>query len=455
MKKHSVLLKEDKCEGCTNCVKNCPTKAIRVHQGKAQIKEDLCIDCAECIRTCEYHAKYTETNNIEEINDYKFSCALIPPSFYGQFNEKIDINKIYKSLKMAGFSGVFDVAMAAEAISQKTKEFLTKNDGPYISSSCPVVVRLIKLVFPELLENLVPIKSPVELMAEKVKREISQKENISKNEVGVFFITPCPAKLTTVENPLGQEKSYLDGAIAVEKIYDKLLDIMAEYDLEEKMAADEENYDNRPYLGISWGQSGGEEEILNDYDEKETISVSDIKEVKGILEEISRDNIKGIKYFELVSCPQGCVGGVLNVNNSYQAKYNIKKLVEKYKNKSPEKLMVDQDFSAYNYELNQEFKATDVAKLDEDLDKAMEKLTAIEEEIEILPGLDCAACGAPDCETLAEDIVNGQAKRTDCVFMLRKKVGDLADEMSDLAHELPPVMGKESEVEEDEIEKDN
>ena len=347
------------------------------------------------------------------------------------------------------------MAMAAEAISQKTKEFLANNKGPYISSSCPVVVRLIKLVFPELLENLVPIKSPVELMAEKVKREIAKKENISRDDIGVFFVIPCPAKLTTVENPLGQEKSFLDGAIAVEKIYDRLLDIMEEENLEEKMAADDKDYENRPYLGISWGQSGGEEEILNDYDENETISVSGIKEVKGILEEISRDNINGIKYFELVSCPQGCVGGVLNVNNSYQAKYNIKKLVEKYKNEFPEKLLVDQDFSAYNYELDQKFKETDVAKLDEDLDKAMEKLTAIEEEIEILPGLDCAACGAPDCETLAEDIVNGQAKRTDCVFMLRKKVGDLADEMSALAHELPPVMSKESEVEEYEVEEDN
>jgi len=454
VKKHSVLLKEDKCEGCTNCVKNCPTKAIRVHQGKAKIKEDLCIDCAECIRTCEYHAKYTETNTIKETEEYEFSCALIPPSFYGQFNEKIDINKIYKGLKIAGFSGVFDVAMAAEAISQKTKKFLAENDGPYISSSCPVVVRLVKLIFPELLENLVPIKSPVELMAEKVKREVSKKENVAKDKVGVFFITPCPAKLTTVENPLGQEKSFLDGAISVEKIYNKLLDIMDEYDLQEKMAEDENDYEERPYLGISWGQSGGEEEILNDYDERDTISVSDIKEVKGILEEISRDNIRGIKYFELVSCPQGCVGGVLNVNNSYQAKYNIKKLVEKYRNESPEKLIVDQDFSAYNYKLSQKFKATDVAKLDEDLDKAMEKLTAIEKEIEILPGLDCAACGAPDCETLAEDIVNGQAQRTDCVFMLRKRVGDLADEMSTLAHELPPVMSEDSS-EESEVDSDN
>ena len=59
------------------------------------------------------------------------------------------------------------------------------------------------------------------------------------------------------------------------------------------------------------------------------------------------------------------------------------------------------------------------------------------------PGLDCAACGAPDCKTLAEDIVNNRAKRTDCIFMLRQQLSKLADELSILSHELPPVMGDE------------
>ncbi len=445
MKKHSVLLKEDKCEGCTNCVKNCPTKAIRVHNGKAKIREDLCIDCAECIRTCEYHAKYTKTDELKDLKREKINCALIPPSFYGQFDENIDIENIYYGLRKMGFDLVVDVALAAEAISQKTAKFLSENQGSYLSSSCPVVVRLIKLLYPELLDQLIPIKSPVELMAEKVKRSVIEKEKIKEENINIFFITPCPAKLSTVNNPLAQNNSYLDGAIAVDKIYDKLIDILDDKDFDKNIEKKYSFENEKPYLGISWGQSGGEEDILNNYNKNGTISVSGIKNVKKVLEEVSRNNIKGIKYLELVACPEGCVGGILNVKNPYQAKYNIKKLVEKYKNEKKEKIMVKQDLSSYNFELSKKFKATDVSKLAADLDKAMEKLTALEKEIEILPGLDCAACGAPDCETLAEDIVNGQAKRTDCVFMLRKKVGDLADEMSSLAHELPPVMGEKKE----------
>src|SRR5690554_2379712 len=86
MKKHSVLLKEELCNGCTNSVKNCLTKAIRVHQGKATIREELCIDCGECIRTCAYHAKYSKTDTFVDLSIFKYPIVLVPPSFYGQFN---------------------------------------------------------------------------------------------------------------------------------------------------------------------------------------------------------------------------------------------------------------------------------------------------------------------------------------------------------------------------------
>ena len=47
---HSVTLNEEKCVGCTNCIKRCPTEAIRVRGGKAVIASERCIDCGECIR---------------------------------------------------------------------------------------------------------------------------------------------------------------------------------------------------------------------------------------------------------------------------------------------------------------------------------------------------------------------------------------------------------------------
>ncbi|MFP4016837.1 MAG: [Fe-Fe] hydrogenase large subunit C-terminal domain-containing protein [Halanaerobiales bacterium] len=459
MKKHSVLLKEELCEGCTNCVKNCPTRAIRVHHGKATIKEDLCIDCAECIRTCAYHAKYSRADRLVDIEEFKYPVVLIPPSFYGQF-DGIEPVKVKKSLYRLGFKDVRDVAQAAEALTRQTLLYLDNNTGMYISSSCPVVVRMIKIQYPELIGHLLPFKSPVEMMAEKARNELEE-SGISPEDIGIFFITPCPAKYTTIFNPMGIDKSNLDRALSVDVIYQALLKILDKKDavngtgtsnvktnnieigdiepgdLEkgdiepgdiESSNAQTDNNEGKvvPYLGITWGQNA-------------TLSVSGIHNVKALLDELSRNNVKGIKYFELVGCSQGCVGGIFNVINPFQAKYNLRKLTEKHQN------MIEQDYSKYNYQLSRDLKAIQIGSLDTNMERAMEKLILLEKEIDILPGLDCAACGAPDCKTLAEDIINGKAKRTDCIFVLRQQVGDLADRMSELAHALPPVM-KEGKI---------
>lgn len=434
-KKHSVLLKEDLCEGCTNCVIKCPTKAIRVHQGKATIKEELCIDCGECIRTCAYHAKYSRTDTLLDLNKYDNPVALVPPSFYGQF-ENTDPAKILGGLYKLGFKGVYDVAETAQALTMKTYQYLINNKGLYISSSCPVVVRLIKILYPELLGHLLPLKSPVELMAERVKDELIYGDS-PISDVGIYFITPCPAKHTTVYNPLGMNRSFLDGAIAVDMVYKELIKVIDDIDIIDIVP---EDY-SPPYLGIGWGRSGGELDNLKSISEdevlsikKETISISGIHNVKNLLEELSRNNLKGVKYIELNACSKGCVGGVLNVKNPYQASVNIRSYSDMWVNSDI------QDLSPYSFKLSFKFKSEEVGKLDEDISRAMEKLSEMENEIKILPGLDCAACGAPDCRTLAEDIVNGRAKRTDCIFVLRKRVGALADRMSELAHALPPVM---------------
>ncbi|MGM0601860.1 MAG: [Fe-Fe] hydrogenase large subunit C-terminal domain-containing protein [Bacillota bacterium] len=431
--KHSVLLKEDKCEGCTNCVKKCPTRAIRVHKGRAWIKEDLCIDCAECIRTCEYHAKYTETDKLDDIKKYDYPVLIIPPSFYGQFGAEIPASKIKAAVLKLGFKKVVDVAESAAALSRKTLEFLENNSGSYISASCPVIIRLIKLLYPDLIEMIIPFKSPVELCAEKTDKILREEENIRAD---IFLLTPCPAKLTTIKYPLGQEKSFLTGAVGVENVYQKIYDKVSE--ITEKEA---EQFSEFSPATI-WGQEGGETDILNRWRAVSTITVSGIHQVKKILDEIERNNISSdVKYFELTSCIDGCVGGVLNVVNPFQAGFNLQKRMEKVSQLDKE----DKNDFIYDFLMTKKIKADDVGKLDPDFNKAMAKLEQMEKEIERLPGLDCAACGAPDCRTFAEDIVNGLANRSDCIFMLRKNVGQLADKLSELAHELPPVMSSEKE----------
>lgn len=428
MKKHSVLLKEELCEGCTNCVQNCPTKAIRVHNGKAMIKDELCIDCAECIRICAYHAKHSLTAELEDVSTYKHPIALIPPSFYGQF-KGTNPARVRNALFELGFKEVRDVSLAAEDLSRQTSEFLANNPGTYISSSCPVVVRLIKILYPELTGHLIPFKAPTDATGEKARQDAINK-GIDPEDIGVFLLTPCPGKNTTTFDPVGIEQSPIDKTIAVSHVYQAVLAA-----LEKKQDLAEQDLPV-PYLGLGWGQSGGEVDLLNQQMQDYTLSVSGIHRVKNLLDELSRDNIKGVTYFELSACEFGCVGGVFNVVNPFQARSDLRRL------RAQGKAMLAQD-SGYDFDLAGKFEPLQIGELDKDLERAMEKLTQLEAEIAVLPGLDCAACGAPDCKTLAEDIVTGVGSRSDCIFLLRQQMSDLAETLSTLLNELPPVMKKE------------
>ena len=72
---HSVTLDSDKCVGCTNCIKRCPTEAIRVRNGKAHIISERCIDCGECIRVCPHHAKKANSDPLESIGAFEYKIG--------------------------------------------------------------------------------------------------------------------------------------------------------------------------------------------------------------------------------------------------------------------------------------------------------------------------------------------------------------------------------------------
>ena len=139
---HSVTLDEEKCKGCTNCIKRCPTEAIRVRKSKARITAERCIDCGECIRICPHHAKKAITDSLDKINDFKYKIAVVAPSFYGQFKEVDSRVKILNAIKKCGFDEVFEVAKAAEMVTMATKSFIKRSkcekafDFVCMSGSC-------------------------------------------------------------------------------------------------------------------------------------------------------------------------------------------------------------------------------------------------------------------------------------------------------------------------------
>lgn len=418
---HSVTLNESKCVGCTNCIKRCPTEAIRVRGGKAVIASERCIDCGECIRICPHHAKRARYTHLSKLSEFTYRIALPAPTLYGQFNNLDDIDYVLTGLKEMGFDQVFEVSRAAELVSEATRKLMEKGalKRPVISSACPAVVRLIRVRFPDLCDHVLPLKSPMETAASMAKLEAAKQTGLPIEKIGCFFLTPCPAKVTDIKMPLGMESSMVDGAIAISEVFPELSHKMDHLENIEPIA-------NSGIIGVGWATSGGESAALLN---EKYLAADGIENVIRVLEEIEDERIGELDFIELNACAGGCVGGVLCVENPYVAKARIQRL-RKYLPVSQNHLGSGPVPGEMEWEEGLEF--SNVLTLSSDLKEAMRMMVDIDQMEEEFPGLDCGACGAPTCRAFAEDVVKGVCKKTECIFVYRKHMQRVANTLTEL-----------------------
>ena len=410
--KHSVTLELSKCKGCTNCIKRCPTEAIRVRDGHAVIKDDKCIDCGECIRLCPYQAKKATYDKLEDFAGYKYKIALPAPAFYGQFNDLDDVDYILTALLECGFDAVYEVSKAAEIITEHTRRYM-KKDGlpkPVISSACPAIVRLISQRFPCLVDNLLPIMPPIEYAARQARKEaLASHPELSDEDICVLFISPCPAKISYIKNPIGVEKSAVTGGLAISDVYFKVRAKRKEVDVPKSLS-------NTGIIGLNWAGSGGEAtSLLSDH----YLAADGIENCIRVLDEIENGNFGDLDFVELNACIGGCVGGTLNVENPFIAKARLRSL-RKYLPVSANHIS-DAEALADEIFYDSQIEDSHADMLSEDRMTAIAKMAEIESIYRELPHLDCGSCGAPNCHALAEDIIKNDACKSDCLIQLREK----------------------------------
>mgnify|MGYP000579975318 FL=1 len=422
---HSVRLDADLCMGCINCIKRCPTQAIRVRNGKAQINSKFCIDCGECIRVCPHHAKHATYDKLDVLKQYEYTVALPAPSLYSQFNNLDDVNIVLNALLMMGFHDVFEVSAAAELVSEATREYLSENPDrlPAISTACPSVVRLIRVRFPNLIPNLLPLNPPVEVAAILAAEKAMKETGLPREKIGIIFISPCPSKVTYVKSPLGTDHSEVDRVLAIKEVYPQLLSCM------KAVGDDPPEIGTSGKIGISWGRSGGEASGLFT---EEYLAADGIENVIRVLEDMEDQKFTNLRFVELNACNGGCVGGVLTVENPYVAEVKLKRL-RKY-------MPVARSHIEGNAEelvkWTKDVQYEPVFNLGNTMMESFARLNQVERLCKKLPGLDCGSCGAPTCKSLAEDIVRGEAVESDCVYYLRENLHKLSEEVSILADDI-------------------
>ncbi len=423
---HSVKLDKAKCKGCTTCLRHCPTEAIRVYDGCAHIIAERCIDCGMCIKVCPYHAKVAVTDPLKIIEDYKYKIALPAPTLYGQFKTASTVDKLLEALLVLGFDDVFEVARGAEMvtpyIAQRVRDRKLHNGVPLISSACPAILRLLQVRFPELLPNVVDVISPMEAAAIVARKRMMERTGCAAEEVGVFFITPCPAKMTAVRSPLFSPESPVSGVISILDLYGQINAILSSPRRDQKLS-------EAGNMGVGWARSGGEMLAVG---VENSLNVDGIENVIQVLEAIENGQLSDLEFFEGLACTGGCLGGPLTVENTYVAKNRLRKLIEKLP-KSRMTMEDVQELTDSEAHTTRQLEAKPVMKLDDDISVALQKMQRIEEITEGLPGLDCGSCGSPSCRALAEDIAFGYAVELDCIYILKQQIKKLAQNMVDMA----------------------
>ncbi len=401
------------CIGCSHCMRVCPTEAIRVSEGKAHLLENRCIDCGECYRVCPTHAITVEQDDFSQIYSFEYRIALIPSVLLGQFPDDATTEQVAQALLNLGFTSVIEVEDSVEYLIVKLNEYVRNNPNkPVISSFCPAIVRLVQVKFPSLVDNIALVRPPLDLTASYIKSTLIS-EGIAEDKIGIFYITPCAAKIVAIRKPEGEDKSEITGIINMDFIYNRILREVRNGIIPPGKTMFDSRLSPRSY---TWGLTTGESSHI----EGRCLAIDGIWNVIEFLEKVENEEVSGIDFLELRACDESCAGGILNPGNRFLAADAIRKSsgeVGMWSIDSVSPKNKDYKRRVGNQSGLQPLSPRSMLKLDEDMARAMLKMKRVNRLMCYLPGIDCGVCGTPSCLSLAEDIVQGNGSVSQCVFL--------------------------------------
>lgn len=299
------------------CIRSCAVGAVKVDEGrKAVIDQDKCISCGACIYQCPFGAIVDKSFILDALNLLNNSWsntnyhvyAVVSPAIASQF-PSVKMGQVFAGIKELGFYEVVEAAIGGDMVTLAEAHNLKngmQQKAWKASSHCPAFVEYVRKNYPEQVNHLSTVVSP--MIA--ISRGIRQKDTKAK----VIYIGSCTAK--KVEISQEDIQGVVDYVITFEELQ-ALLDAK-EIDLD---SLDELSAGYPSSFGRIYGRSGGiTESICHVMQEVESS-----QGLKSVLCNGIDQCIKAMKlassgrveadFLEAIACKDGCAGGTASLTH--------------------------------------------------------------------------------------------------------------------------------------------
>ncbi len=420
---------KEKCQRCYTCIRECPAKAIKVHNGQAEVIPERCIGCGHCYKVCTQGAKEIASGlpaverMLGEQTEKLYPVALLAPSFPAAYPE-IPYRKIVGGLLALGFKAVYEVAAGAELVNEAYKKILHDPNSlpkPLLASSCPAIVDFVQKYKPELIGHLIPVVSPMTATAKMVKQ-------LTDRKALTVFIGPCIAK--KMERLLPEVSEWVDEVLT----FEELNELLEKSDISFSQSPDGEFTPPHARLAGLYPVSGGltrSAGLTFDLLDNNIILTEGKMRSLELLDLISRNAIEA-EFIDILFC-EGCINGpaMASDKNYFSRKNNVVNFVTtRSDNHTPVEPL---RFSSL--ELCCTFSADD-HRLPEPDEEEIKRIFRRINKLSAKDELNCGACGYPTCREYAKAVYTGLAEEEMCLPFLIEKIEHTRKELQNSLQEL-------------------
>ena len=398
-----LTLKKSNCKNCYKCIRHCPVKAIRFSGNQAYIIGNECILCGQCFVVCPQNAKEI-SSELEKVKVFIQSgvpvVVSLAPSFVANY-DGAGINAMRKALTKLGFFDVEETALGATVVKNEYERMLREDDRDVlISSCCHSINLLIQKHYPQALEYLADVVSPMQAHCKDIKSRVPN--------VKTVFIGPCVAKK--------DEAEHYEGIVDAVLTFEELSTWLKEENIE--IVKEEEKDDNSK--ARLFPTTGGILKTMAQTVPGYTyMAIDGVENCKRALKDIIEGKVHKC-FIEMSACVGSCVGGPV---------------MEKYHHSSIKDTIAVNNFAGEkDFEVAQP-KADEMKKNFEYIEQRslrpseMEIMSVLRQMGKFKPSqeLNCGSCGYNTCREKAIAVCQGKAEISMCLPFLKDKAESFSD----------------------------